>query len=50
MPQTCPACQGDGVTTKKTVENDLDENGNQVARTREYTSACTTCTGTGEVS
>lgn len=49
MSQTCPACGGDRVTTHTEVTVELDENGNQVSKVREYTAACGTCHGNGTI-
>ena len=49
MSETCPGCQGQGVTTHTTVSVEIDDKGNQVSRTHEYTAPCGTCHGNGQV-
>lgn len=49
MSETCGACQGLRVTTHTTVSVELDDKGNQVSRTHEYTAPCGTCHGNGEI-
>ncbi|MBO0657340.1 MULTISPECIES: hypothetical protein [Streptomyces] len=43
----CGACNGDAVTEKEQHSVELDENGNQVAVTHRFVSACSHCSGTG---
>ena len=49
MSQTCGACQGQRVTTHTDVTVEVDDKGNQVPKTREYTASCGTCHGNGEI-
>ncbi|MCM2416800.1 hypothetical protein [Streptomyces sp. RKAG293] len=49
MSETCQGCQGQRVTAHTTVAVELDDQGNQVSKTREYTAPCGTCHGNGTV-